>query len=259
MRLLLGILLLAITAPLKAQNPGTHLTVDVAITSLVVRGDTVGITYVIYNRPTSQDSLISFTVDAPALVKRIPTPEPDSDYLATGSYRGRPSATRVFGALLNPSATSVPLYFESVGIPDTVTNWAGGYFELPEAESAADTLPTDDPLKYNTVAGKTVGVKPWPVDRSAQTLLSRLHVLTENSCSTPLLWVNSPPLCTQLLSDIDQAESFRANGQPVEARASLNSFISAISGSPPGTFAPGVTSAGYWLLKSNAEIVVNIL
>jgi hypothetical protein len=259
MRLLPGIALLAFTAPLKAQHPGTHLTVDVAITSLVVRGDTVGITYVIHNRATSQDSLITFTVDAPALVKRIPTPEPDSDYLALGSYRGRPAATWTFGALLNPSATSVPLYFESVGIPDTVTSWAGGYFELPEAESAADTLPTDDPLHYNTVAGVTVGVKPWPVDRSARALLSRLRVLTQNSCGPTLLWVSSASLCTQLLSDIDRAESLRASGHPVQARASLKSFISAISGSSPGTFAANVTSAGYWLLRSNAGIIVNIL
>jgi hypothetical protein len=248
--------LMLFPAALRAQNPGAHLTVDVTVNSVVVRGDTVGVTYVVYNRPSSQDSLFEFIVDAPATVKRIPLPQPDSDYDALGSYQGRPAANWGFLGLLAPSATSTPLYFESKGIPDTVTFWAGGDFPPPD-EASGDTLPTDV-IKYHSVPGTTVGVKPWPADRTAAALVTRLRNSTQAVCSATLSWITDANLCGQLVSDVDQAETYRANGQVVEARSSLDHFVSLLTGTNGG-FASGVTSPAYWLLVSNAGIIRALL
>jgi hypothetical protein len=109
------------------------------------------------------------------------------------------------------------------------------------------------------LTGQTVGIEPWPADRSAQSLLARLRGLTQTSCTTPLQWISSTTLCDALIADLDQAESFRSSGQTAEARNSLSAFIAAITGSPPGTPAAGVTAAGYWLLQSNASIVLDLL
>jgi hypothetical protein len=241
---------------LWAQNPGTHLLVDVTVDSVVVRGDTTGVTYVVYNRPSSQDSLFKFIVDAPATVKRIPRPQPDSDFHVLAVYRGRPTANWGFLGLLLPSATSPALYFESVGIPDTVTFWAGGNFPRPDPESE-DTLP-NDVLKYHSVPGITVGVKPWPVDRTAGALLTRLRNLSQTVCSAPLTWITDATLCGQLVADVDQAQASRANGQLIEARSTLDHFV-ALLGGGSGGFASGVSSSGYWLLASNAALIRALL
>lgn len=255
MRLIFGtIAALVFSSSLNAQNPGTQLTVDVTVSSVVVRGDTIGITYLVTNRPTSHDSLGNFVVDAPAGVTRMPTPQPDSDYLAMGTYQGRPVANWSFLGLLAPSASSAPLYYESVGVPDVVTDWAAGNFPLP-VEGPADTLP-DDILRFNSILGKTVGVVAWPTDRTPAALLSRLRTLTQSICGAPLTWITDANLCTQLVSDLDQAETARANGQANDAKTILDHFMSLVAG-PNGTYASGVTSPGYWVLVSNATIVKN--
>jgi hypothetical protein len=256
MRRLCLTLLIAVSTTAMAQAPGTQLTVDVTIKSLVLRGDTVGITYTVFNRATSRDSLFDFTVDAPAGVKIISQPLPDTSYMVLDSYHGRPVADWGFLNLLIPSATSIPLYFESVGLPGIVTEWAGG--DVPIVEESADTLP-DDRLAVNSVQGKTVGVNPWPVDRTSKALIARLRSLTQTSCASPLTWITSATLCTKLIGYLDQAESNRAAGKRTQAKAAMNNYITSLSGKTAGTFASGVTNPGYWLLKPNADIINGIL
>jgi hypothetical protein len=241
---------------LSAQTPGARVTVDVTVKTLVVRGDTTGVTYVILNRSTSLDSLFTFTVDAPAGVKAIPTPQPKTSYSVLGSYRGRPVADWAFLDLLAPSATSIPLYFESVGPPGIVTAWFGK--EVPVLTERADTLP-DDRLANYSVQGKTVGVDPWPTDRTPKALIARLRTLTQTSCAAPLTWITSSTLCTKLIGYLDQAESNRAAGKTNQAKSAMNNYISSLSGKTAGTFATGVTNPGYWLLKPNADIVNRVL
>jgi hypothetical protein len=248
--------LLMAGSALSAQIPNAQLTVDVTVKSVAVRGDTVGVTYVIFSRATSLDSLFTFTVDAPAGVKSLPTPQPKTSYSVLGSYRGRPVADWAFLDLLAPSATSIPLYFESVGPPGIVTTWFGK--ELPVLTERADTLP-DDRLANYSVQGKTVGVSPWPADRSSKALIARLRTLTQTTCAAPLTWITSSTLCTKLIGYLDQAETNRAAGKRPQAKSAMNSYISSLSGKTSGTFAAGVTNPGYWLLKPNADIINTIL
>lgn len=250
-------LVLAAASALPAQTPGTRITVDVTVKSLVVQGDTMTVTYSLYNRPTSRDSLYTFTVDAPARIKSIPTPQPDTSYDADSIYRDRPVADWAFLSLLPPGSTSVALTFQSVGLPSIVSDWVGGHYPLVE-ESASDTLDRD-PLRQRTVRGKTVGVSPWPTNRTPRALIARLRTLTQTGCAAPLTWITSSSLCAKLIGYLDQAETNRAAGKRAQAQSSMNSYITVLSGEIAGTFASGVTSSGYWLLKPNAVIIVRRL
>lgn len=249
-------LMLAASAVLPAQTPGVQLSVDITVKSLTLRGDTAGVTYTILNRSTSRDSLFTFTIDAPAGVKSIPTPQPKTSYSVLGSYRGRPVADWAFLDLLAPSVTSIPLYFESVGPPGIVTAWFGK--DVPVVEESADTLPDDRLVNYS-VQGKSVGVDPWPSDRTPKALIARLRTLTQTSCTAPLTWITSSTLCTKLVGYLDQAESNRAAGKRTQAKSAMNNYITSLSGKTAGTFASGVTNPGYWLLKPNADIINGVL
>jgi hypothetical protein len=60
------------------------------------------------------------------------------------------------------------------------------------------------------INGKTVGVEPWPPDRTAKALLARLRALSQTSCGSPLKWITSSALCTKLIGYLDQADTYRA-------------------------------------------------
>ena len=247
-------LFLAVSAvSAQSQVPGKRFTADVTVNSLVVRGDTIGIGYVLVNRPQSQDSIATFTVDAPAGVIKIPRPEPITDWWVSSKYQGKDVAHWAILGTLPPGATSIPLYFESVGLPGIVTDWVVGNFPVPEGEG--DDTTTQDELRDNAVTGKTVGVERFPPARTPLVLLARLRVLTDSSCTRPLLWISDPAICKQLLSDLDQARSNHTCGRTTRAKEALEHYHSLLSGSREGTPAHGVTSAAYVLLQANAENV----
>lgn len=251
MRLIATLMFLAVFPfEAHAQIPGTQLTVDVTVSSIVLRGDTVEIAYVLYNQPQSLDSLSTFTVDAPATVTNLPRPQPKTKWWVTKTYRGKPVAHWVRLGGLPPSTTSIPLFFESVGLPGIVTHWVVGRFPLPEGEG--DDSTSRDPVAENSVIGKTVGVEPFSTDRSPQGLLARLRNLTETSCATPLFWITDSTICSQLINDVDQAESFRSNGQSALAKASLTHYETLLTA---GSTTGSVKNPGHWLLKSNSEII----
>lgn len=257
MRTLILSIVVFFAAQLQAQTPGTRLIVEVNVMSVVTRGDTTGISYTVRNSSGSQDSLFTFAVDAPSRVIRIAAPPPDSIWRADSVFSGnQPAALWVTLDLLSPGDISPLLTFESLGLPGIVTHWAEGGWPLPSCcddDSAASGSAYT--LVMRSVQGKTVGVEVWPTNRSAYSLLVRLRGLTQTACESPLLWIADSGLCTQLISDIDAAESFRASGATVQAQNSLNHYKALLSGPDPGTPAAGVTSSAYWLLRANADIV----
>jgi hypothetical protein len=154
-----------------------------------------------------------------------------------------------------PAGSITPeLHFEAAGLPGILAYWAGGAFQFPSLEEP-DTVAVSDPLVAEMIAGQTVGIEPWPADRTPQALISRLSTLTQRACATPLSWITASSLCSQLVGYLDQAEIFRAGGAMTEARGSLGDFVSALGGPTAGTFAAGVSSSAYWLLTSNANII----
>lgn len=204
MRLILSTVLLLVTAPAaQSQNPGQHVKVNVTLVSTVVRGDTIGIRYTVQSTTASTEKLVSFFVDAPSRVVKIPPPAPVIEWSTDSLWVGRPIAQWIILNLLNPGSTTPQLYFESVGLPGILTYWAGGDFAPAPVDDAADAQPRPDLLATEMINGKTVGVDPWPANRSPQSLLSRLRSLTQSSCAPTLLWVTSSSLCTKLLGYVD--------------------------------------------------------
>ncbi len=199
-----------------------------------------------------------FTVDAPGRVTYISRPNPDSLWSAdTLLYGVQPAASWGILGLLAPGATTPSVSFESVGLPGILATWAQGKWPIPTCcDDDPPAAPSEDPLEMHSVKGKTVGVDPWPSDRSAQSLLARLRALTQQVCSTPLLWITDSTICSGLLLDIDQAESARASGNPTLAKIFLVHYKSMLSA---GSSAGSVTSSGFWLLTPNADLVESII
>lgn len=237
-----------------AQNPGQNIAAGVRLTAVTQNSDTASISYVVDVLTGSAEQFGRFSIDAPGGVLRITTPLPPTQWSTSTDFAGRPLAHWV-GGMIGAGSSTPELHFDAIGLPGILTYWVGGVFTFPSREED-DASVASNPLANEMISGQTVGVEPWPADRSAQNLLARLRVLTQSACSASLLWVNSPTLCSDLLADLDQAETHRSNGDMAAASNSLNAFIGRITGSP---FAPGVTSAGYWLLKSNANIVIALL
>jgi len=258
MRLAILVISAAFASAVDAQVPGTRMTVDVSVTSVTLRGDTTGVTYVLYNRPDSQDSLMMFAVDAPGHVTSIT--RPDSLWSAdTLLYDVQPVAVWGILGLLAPAATAPSIAFESLGLPGIATTWAQGKWPMPGCCDDDPPPPTeDDVLATHSVTGKTVGIDPWPSDRSVQGLLARLRGLTQSSCGSTLLWITDSSVCTQLLADIDAAESYRAAGAFSQASETLDQFVSLL-GSSSTSFSPGVTSSAYWLLRPNVDVIKSLL
>lgn len=240
-----------------SQVPGTRLTVDVNVTQVAFRGDTTLISYVVHNRSGSQDSLMMFIVDAPGGVSSISRPAPDSLWSADSLLYGvQPAAIWGILGLLPPAGTSPVLTFESVGLPGILSTWSQGSWPIPTCCEDDSTDPAVGMLELHSVKGKTVGVEPWPTNRSVQALMARLRSLTEASCATDLLWITEPIVCAQLLLDIDQAELARSNGQHQVARTYIGHYKTVLS---TGATTGSVTNSGVWLLRPNADVVEALL
>jgi len=237
---------------IMAQNPGQKVTIGVQVSSVVARSDTIGITSVVTNLGNSQESLVRYSVDAPSGVVIIHTPVPESEWIVFQDFRSRPMAFWGILGLLTPGSSTPALYFESVGLPGILTYWAGGKYELQPGDDLPESTPIPDPLTTSMITGKTVGVEPFPPDRTSPALLARLRTLTQSTCNASLLWITSATLCSQLVNDIDQADVHHANGQNALAKDVLIHYAGLLlDGSNTGS----VTSSGYWLLKTNAEII----
>jgi hypothetical protein len=241
-----------------AQTYGRNLSVTIDVRSVSLRGDTVAVTSRLTNLLGSQESLQVYLADAPGGVIRIDAPAPTIQWDTSNNFRSRPTAYWSSLHLVAPGATTPDLYYESIGVPGIVTYWAQGHFGAGDDEDQPDSSATPDILGTQMITGSTVGVTPWPVDRTPAALLARLRTLAQASCATPLVWITDSNLCTQIVADLDQAETYRANGQVTQAKSTIDVFITRLGGTG-GAYASGVTSSGYWLLVPNATIIKDAL
>jgi hypothetical protein len=262
MRLFTAVLtLITFASVLPAQNPGQRVQISIRVSSVVTRGDTTGVGAVITSLASSVEELWRYDVDAPAGVLKIVTPAPDSDWNTGTEFWDRSVAHWTILKSFPAGSVTPQFYFESIGLPAIVTYWAGGDYEHgSEADwGATDVILAEDPLVSRMINGKTVGVEPWPADRSPKALIARLRTLTQTSCATPLKWITASSLCTKLLGYLTTAETNRVAGNATKAKSSMASYSKALAGKTAGTYASGVTNPAYWLLKPNADIVVSKL
>ena len=232
------------------------MTVTVTVNQMVMRADTAQVSYTISNGSQSQDSLFMFIVDAPARVKTILRPQPDSDWMVDSLvHSNEPAAFWLDLSLVAPSAVTPTLTFESVGLPGVVTNWSIGHWP---PKNCCDDDPAgsgEDVFVTRAIQSSTAGVQPWPTDRSTQALIARLRTLSQNVCASPLNWITNSTLCSQLVSDLDTAESFRAAGATSQLQSTMDHYKGLLGTST--AFATGVNSAAFWTLSVNADIIRN--
>ena len=232
------------------------MTVTVTVNQIAMTGDTAQVSYTLSNGSQSQDSLFMFIVDAPARVKTIARPQPDSDWMVDSVVHSiEPAAFWLTASLLAPSAATPTLTFASVGLPGVVTNWSIGHW--PPKTCCDDDPPGtgEDVFLTRAIQSSTAGVQPWPTDRSAQALIARLRTLSQNVCASPLNWITDSTLCSQLVSDLDAAENFRAAGATSQVQTTMDHYKSLLGTST--AFATGVNSAAFWMLSVNADIIRN--
>ena len=240
--------------------PGTNLRVDVRVTRFEMRGDTGRVEYVVRNRPESAEELFRFRVEAPSAVLRITRPDPAERWVTSTVSKGLSMAGwGLLGTHLGPGAESPPLSFAAIGLPAIVTYYASGWFPVPPyrpVQPGPSPAPRDAILA-NSVPGQTVGIEPFPEDRSPGNLLARLTGLRRQSCA--LGWITSDGVCHSLEVKLDAATASLSRSDAPSAQGQLGAFLGELEaqhGSQPGKH---VTDNAYWLLKVNAEFLLGRL
>ena len=224
-------------AVLSAQDlPGKNLDVTVRVRAVTMSKDTVTVSYSLLNSGGSAEALADFTVKA--LVVPLQVISPSSDW-AAGKVFGRLSVATWTSLQGIAHGDSTPtLTFRAIGLPGIVTAWyAGDSIITVPADDSTSIVPNYNPLLDLSKQIQTVGVDAAPTSLSA--LLSRLHTLTDSSCT--LTWITNSGLCTILGADL--------GASPSHVLAFATSLDSAHA------HGADVGNAAYGLLKPNAEYI----
>jgi hypothetical protein len=247
LRAALFVALFGTATPVLAQSyrgfPGTHLSVDVRVTSIIHGADSVRITYVLSNRPISEEHFFTFAVEAPAPARNLSVPLPRRGWFVETLYADRSVAswTALDNNIMRPGQTGPPLAFTATGLPGIVDAHVQGAHQPPDIDEMADDDPrlTHDVLSVASVPLKVVGVVAPLANPTRATLIARLVGLAQQTCR--LGWTTDARLCSALDAHLraPSPRLFAVLGMVVAARAR-----------------PGVMNDNaYWLLRSNAEIV----
>lgn len=156
-------------------------------------------------------------------------------------------------ATIQPGSASGPLRFRGAGYPGVVDSWIVGYVDILSLP-AEDTIPLPQyaaTFQGGSVPGKTVGVVPVPLDASPGGLLDRLATLAAEACGA-LGWVPDSTTCTSISSDIADADAAEAASDPATADAELAAVLVTLE---TALSDGNANSLGYWLLRSNIEII----
>lgn len=194
------------------------LSIHVAPAALEVHGDTIRVAYAVRNAPASTAELFTFTVDAVAPAIIVERPSRTAQWHVARLMAGRSVASWSFiETELAPGRTSPPLAYTAIGLPGFVRYW-GIVYAPPDAVESADTADPPAPTGPGAIAsdsGTTVGVVPFPADRSRAALLARLARLTAEACT--LGWIDNAGVCNSLQVKIRSGND-RALAHELEAQ-----------------------------------------
>lgn len=191
------------------------LSIRVEPASLDVHGDTVRIAYRVTNATASTSKLFEFTVDAPAPALRVEAPPRTRQwFIVTAKDYGRSVANWGFlGASLAPGTASPLLAFSARGLPGIVQYW-GTPWIAPDTIEVSDDLPPSvrgegtgprGPGNFAADSGVTIGIVPFPADRSRAALLARLRGLEQDACARG--WIDNAGVCTSLQVKIEHGDT----------------------------------------------------
>jgi hypothetical protein len=187
------------------------LSIQVLPSSLEVHRDTVRIAYTVTNALTSTSELFDFTVDAPAPALKVEKPRqaPEWDINTAREYGRSVARWGFIEPMLLPGKTSPPLAFSALGLPGIVKYWGDPWIP-PDTVDDGDVpvqTPTTPagPGAFADDSGVTVGVVPFPKDRSRAALLRRLSGLVTDACARG--WVDDRGVCNSLRVKIQHDET----------------------------------------------------
>jgi len=224
--------------------------------SVLARVDRLGaalfrMTYTVSTDPASEQSGESFVVrtpvpatgvTAPALWMGVATMVVDSS-----AVHWYPIASQ---QMLAPGAVRAGFSFVATGLPEIVAYRLAGHAEPPEVEEGVPVASAPS-LWADAAAGLTVGVGPLPSDVTPASLLDRLSALSTRACG--LGWIADQGICSRLVGNLDQARQELTQGNNAGGRAQLQDFLATLE----DQHGLAVNDNAYWLLKVNAEFVLN--
>jgi hypothetical protein len=200
MRILLALTLLGAAIGARTLPSTSSFSVIARPTSVEVHGDTVRVILDVRNAATSNRDLFVFTVDAPtpALnVEQLGSPAVwDVD---VAKEFGRSVASWGFiSPHVAPGRAAPALAFSALGLPGVVRYWAEPWIPADTIESADVPVASAVPGPGNSAAdsGVTIGIVPFPADRSRAALLARLGTLLQDACTRG--WIDNQGVCTSL-------------------------------------------------------------
>ncbi len=244
------------SVPWPAQN---QLEVTVETGATILPDDTVRLTYVITNAPTSQQAAAHFVVRTYVTQYRLGAPA----HWVSSSGSVQDSAAALWGAVfgqpeVQPGKSQGGFSFIARGLPDIVPYRVQGYSPPPTYDDTKPWVFKKAPSIWtNSVRGFTVGIAPLPGNLHAAQLAQRLTDLGSESCE--LGWIRQQGVCTSLRAKFDSArQAVEGNNTDVaigELRDAL-AELEAQHGSEPGKH---VSDSGYWLLRINAEYLLKRL
>lgn len=259
----LGYLLTSVVPALSAQEqacvyPRRDL-VDAHVRARVTQsGMRLDYRYLLENRSSAQQILISFAVEAFTDDGSAPTQVSPSNWEAGGPISR--SAFYVWDTFDQPrglaAGTSVTGFsFVHADLPSIVTFLAWGDVEPPSfAEGEAPDCENTD-IMENSFKGKTVGPKPPPKDFVPIDFLNYLISLLHDSRQQH--WIKVDGVHQSLLAKLRNAKRKLEAGDTKVARNVLKAFLNEVQGvSCPQFTCPGnkpLTSEAYALLFFNGQ------
>ncbi|MEQ9569108.1 MAG: hypothetical protein RLN75_02870 [Longimicrobiales bacterium] len=232
---------------------GDEVQASIIVDSVFATADSVFVHFRVAADSASPSSLLAVYLDTPAGgIVGAPTGD-ELDWFTSPTWNGEQRS--VWGALelIGPGDVSGPLSLRAAGFPGVVDAWLRGDYtilSMPESDSVPSPL-YPDLWTDGSVQGKTVGGVPTPVDTSAGALLDRLATLASDACGT-LGWITDSTTCTSIATDIGDADTAEAASDPTTADAELDAVLSTLSTALGNSHA---STQGYWLLRSNIEII----
>jgi hypothetical protein len=223
--------------------PGTHIAVDMQVSSITHAADSIRVTYVLHSQSFSEEQLFDLTIDAPVPARNLSLPLPRKSWASSTRVGDRSviNWTVLDNTSMKPGKSSPPLSFTANGLPGIVSARAEGYADPPDIDAMADDDPrlTDRAFEVTSVPITVVGVVAPLMNQTRAALIARLLGLAQQTCT--LGWTTDAQICAALNTYL--------NAPSPKLLAFLGAVV--VARTRPGVF----NDNAYWLLRSNAEII----
>jgi hypothetical protein len=233
---------------------GNEVVASLVVDSVAVVGDSTVVLFRVVVDPTSPSDFSMVIVEAPeGLIDALAPPGEEANWFTTVKMQLLDRALWSSLDLLAPPEVSGPLRLFGPGYPGVVNRWIVGEVGILTMPTS-DTVPTPeypDLFEEASLSGKTIGAVAVPADTTPGALIDRLAGLATDACGS-LGWISTSTGCTSISTDIADADAAEAVSDLTTADAELAAVLSTLD----TALANGDTNTlGYWLLRSNIEII----